>query len=524
MQLIPANLTTIIASDIKKPNCQIKIAWDLSTYDIGADFGVVGTSTVGGTDVVQGEGSYITRWQKYYFTDESEYLKGWEYTKEAEYPFMGVIKSRASVVLDNHDKHFFPTIYPYNVKQGRLIRLFDGYNGYFIPQFVGVADKPVNNIKTMETTIEAYDVLTYLENFEMAGAVYENMMRSDIVIAILEEAGFGDTEYFVDNSEGSCDLVWIEKGEKALDIIRDICQAEDARFYADEEGYLRWESRYHLAKLPHNGSVYTFNYDNNIFSVELNKDNIINKGICEIKPRRWAEPDKIFELSGSQENVIIQAGETIEIYADYKLPIKDVTQPTDGGTKSFYTANSQADGQGTDLTADIGITAFATYSTISFVQITNSGGSTAYLTGLTIWGTPAKESDPIIYKTDDTLATDSIAEYGIKEYELKNNRFINTLIEAKGLMDWLVWANKDSMNTLNLEVDGIVQLQIGDRVSVVEETTGETLSMVVFKIEKTGNELKYNLFLAEKITQYEDGIEYAVVGTSTVDGLDKLGR
>jgi hypothetical protein len=524
MQTIPAALTTIVASNIKKPNALAKIAWDLDTYDAGADFALIGTATIDGIDVIQGEGAAITAWQRYTYIDESDYIKSWEYTKEADPILVGIIKSRATVVFDNHDGHFFTTSNP-NSKAGRFMKIFDGYNGYYIPQFVGIIDTPQHDLSTAETKVEAYDAMTYLENFELDGKLYEGKSRSYIIEDILNDCGFGSSEYFIDTSEGTCPLAWVQQGEKALDIINEICEAEQARFYIDELGYFRWESRYHYAKPPHNASVYQFGMDTNIFKLTFDKDTIVNKCTVKIKPLRWVDPEEMFKLSGQSDSIIIPANGTYEQAVVFDHPTKDLIQPTMGGAYSNFLANTNPDGSGIDVTASVGLVSFVDNGTLAIMTFSNALAQNVYLTSLVIWGTPAKEIPEEIYETPDSLTQDSINEFGIQSKDISGNRFLNTLLEAKAVADWIALSQQGIMNAYTVDCDGIVQLQVGDRVTIIDPISGITpIDVVVYKISKSGDGLQYQISVVEKIPQYEIGTNYAIIGTSTIGGADKLAR
>lgn len=697
MQTIPTELTNIIASKSQKLAHQLRVAWDLNDFLSTITFAVVGTSVVGGQDIVKGNAAAVTEWDKYTYQDETDYVKKFEFVREMGFPLNSVIKSRASVILDNTNKRFLPHALPFGtaveiddcdvatgwtqsedgiaptastarkegsgslncgintagsantyaqydktpspakdisaiadadkkialflyvkdrtklatanaveirvgsdattnyyriqianseilqngwneikksatkvgtpvenaidavrvifnepaspvaitlgdlkvdyirvcdsteednyvgsfIRGGRFIKLFAGYNNYSIPQFVGMTDRPKSNIKNKETIINAYDVLHYLENWQIStGYLLENHRGDEVIEHILNDAGFTSGQYSLETSMMTIPFTWIKKGEKALDVIRKVCEAENATFYVDEEGIMRFENRYHWSQSPHTTSQYTLDYDGEIIDVGLEPTEVINKAKITGFPREVQASQKVWEKESS---TVINAGQTLEIWVEFRddygeLPCTAITQPTAGGATSYFKGNNSSDGTGTDRTSDLTLSTWTTFGgTTAKMIFTNGGASKLYLTECVIFGTPAKVTKEITYETPDTDATDSIDEFGLKSYEMRND-LIQSNDYARTLADTIVYSFKEPKKSLELEIKGLPHLQLGDLVTVNENSTGETYTMYVTKIQKLAEGYFNKVLLRERTVQ-----QYAIVGTSLVAGPDVVG-
>ena len=71
------------------------------TYSASTNFFTIGTSTIGGIDIIKGENTVIQEWDKYDYEDISSRVLSIEYTRESEPPIGAVTMAMADVVLDN---------------------------------------------------------------------------------------------------------------------------------------------------------------------------------------------------------------------------------------------------------------------------------------------------------------------------------------------------------------------------------------------------------------------------------------
>ena len=523
MQTIPQRLSDAVDSDKQTLNQKVSIAWDLDSYDADVVFAEVDSSLVDGRHIVKGYGDAVTEWDKYLYTDETQNLMYYEFVRDAGWPLNEVVKSRGSVALSNTSRRYLPHDTPFSgeedfigdhIKAGRFIRVHAGYGRDIIPQFVGITERPVNSVSWMDTKINFFDVIEYLEGKELDGALLQNKKGDEVIKHILDELGFTEDQYDLSESLNMIPFVNIKGGDKALDIIRKVCEAENGRFYADEHGILKFENRFRLAFEPYTESQYTFNYDNSIIESILEPTEVINKAFITAYPREVQANQKVWDFTGG-EMVRVSSSVTIwaDIFDDYgDLPCTNIYEWTNG---SYFLATDKELGDGTDVTSDFTVTEFSVLGG-STVKMTfrNDGSKTSYINEIALFGTPAKVKTEIEYETPDADATASIAEFGVKAYELRND-FIQSENEARGLGRTLVYTNKDPKKSIEIKVKGIPQIQIDDQVTVQEGTTEEELECYIIRIEKLADGYNQRLILKERVIQ-----SFAIVDTSLVDGDD----
>ncbi|MCK9461584.1 MAG: hypothetical protein M0R80_18300 [Proteobacteria bacterium] len=506
-------VTTEFQNAVESPSVQVShkvmIAWD-NTYNSSAIFAIVGTSQVGSNAIVKGNYDAITEWDKYLYTDESDYVNSFEYSRESGFPLVGVVKSRASVVLNNITKRFL------DLKPRRFIKIFSGFNDKVIPQFVGRTDPPKHDLDEMTTTITALDILDYIEGFELAGSLLVNKWGDEVISAVLLECGLSANQFILEDSANYIPFVQIKKSDKALDVIRNICEAENGILYVDEEGIIRFENRYHLSQNA--TSRYTFTYDNAIVKANLEPVSVINKVRVIANPREVQVNQRIWQKDSADS---IPASGSIELFATIQddfgdLPCPTIYEPdgvaTDG---SYFKANDFEDSTGTDRTSSVTVTTFEVLGgNVAHIILANAYTQQVYLTELVLWGTPAKISREIVYETEDADAQTSIDDYGYQIHEIRND-YIQSPDYARTMADSLIFSFKDPNKSYDVEAKEIPYLQVGDLVTVEDDITAETYSMSIVKMEKLANTATFKLLLKEETIQ-----SYAVVGTATVGGDD----
>ena len=508
------SVSTKFREDVEKKSYRlshlIKVAQDLTDYDDSIVFAEVGTSTVDGTDIIKGNYDTPTEWDYYNYEDITKRVISYEFIKETDYPLNKVAKSRASIVLDNSDG------YLNNLRSGRFWKILSGVNGKVIPQFVGMNEHPKLDITDKTCLINAFDILQYLDNYEMTGNILTDVTGDEAIESILNEIGFIDGQYVLEESVNTIPFLWIRPKDKALEVIRKICEAENGLFYIDEDGIMRFENRYHFHKEPHKTIQYTFNYDN-VIHFETEPEEVINKVFIKAYPREvqssqivWQKTDT--EKIGSGGSLVLWASITDD-YGD--LPCTNVYEPDDSGTDgSIFTA--KVAGTETDASGDISVTEFSVLGgSIVKIELTNGNAKEVELTELILYGTPAKVIKVIEYESEDSLAQDSIDEFGKKEYTIEND-FIQSGDLARNLANSIIYNFKDPMNSLRLKVKGVPQLQIGDYVAVNLKDF-ESLNMYVASIQKDPRNLDLEILVRERVVQ-----NYAIVDETLVDSEDYI--
>lgn len=135
------------------------------------------------------------------------------------------------------------------------------------------------------------------------------------------------------------------------------------------------------------------------------------------------------------------------------------------------TFNSQSDGGGTDLIADLTISATAYGQTLE-ITLENTGSTLGYLTLVQARGTPVTANDPIEIRVSDTAA--NLALYGRRTWQ-SPPEFIPTTTEAKDWGDFHLAAYGTPSPILTMTIvgnrdatmiDEVLNRKVGDRITV----------------------------------------------------------
>ena len=121
-----------------------------------------------------------------------------------------------------------------------------------------------------------------------------------------------------------------------------------------------------------------------------------------------------------QETPSLNVGESRTFSAEY--PQLD-TPPENIGVDAWttlvantdYTANTQADGLGTDRTADVGVTVDKAATTMDITPVNSDATHTIFITLLQARGTPVTAIDPVTIEVRNQA---SIDDFGPREYLL----------------------------------------------------------------------------------------------------------
>ena len=139
--------------------------------------------------------------------------------------------------------------------------------------------------------------------------------------------------------------------------------------------------------------------------------------------------------------VALAQGDTHTFLAQYPAPGSTVGDVgVDAWTAMVattdYTANSQANGMGTDLTSSLTVTTVAATDTAISrrITVTNSGTTTLIITHLQTRGTPLSEAEPTVVEVRDQF---SIDDYGEQTY-LAPAQYISTIADAESYGGFLL--------------------------------------------------------------------------------------
>jgi len=474
-------------------------------------FGIVGSSLVNNA-LVRGETTVLTPIDAFEFVNETEQVIKLEYDRFIQEPLGGISFGIMNVTLDNTDKRFTPE---FNSTIGTAIlpnrpaKMAIGFNVQGVNKsvivFKGLSNTIRENKSNRTVRFSGFDYVSYLNELDMDSSIYTDQRSDQIIEQLLIEAGLGSSQYQLDEGLNTIGFAWFKSGQKAGDRIRQICEAEEANFYQDENGVIRFENRRKYNLAPYNAVVWTIN-DDDMTSWEQDFNvKIINKCTVVGTPREAGDEAEIWK-DGIVEGVAFK-GE-LEVWAKFDTPvisINDLVADTD------YKANTASDGTGTDITSSVSI-AVDGFTETAKLTITNNASQKAYITFLRLVGTPAVETSQVAQEYSDDV---SISKYEEKVLMIEND-FIDDDTFAYYLARTIVRKYKDPLKRIKIRVRGIPRLQLKDKVNVYDRDLSEYKNYRVMRIQGImalgGFE---QILILREVTDNESD-SWAIVGTTTV--------
>lgn len=469
---------SISTATIRPLKARCLIAW--TRQAVVNSFAVVGSSIVGGQDIVQGIGdSAINNADLYDYFDETDRLIRLEYERHLIEPLGGSAIAIATIVLDNTDLRFTPN-YDSTIgtalQPNRPIKLFIGFeiNGQevTIPVIEGLSLQPQEDKGARTVTIRIEDFVSFLDGIPQETSIYVDE-RSDTIIAdILARAGIGSSNYMLDEGLNTIGFAGFDIGDYAGDTIREICEAEEGIFFQDEQGSFKFENRIKSANPPYSEIQWTIDPDDILEWQVQESSQIINHMSVTGQPRSQKGEVEIWH-DGIEE--VIPAGESLIIWANFEDPATSITSPSANTDFNAFTASG---GAGSDITSDIDID-MDQFATAAKLTITNNNAAPAYINFLRLRGTPATVDFEIKEVYEDT---ESVGTYNVQQQEIDND-FIQDSDFAAELAQNIVNRYKDPLGLLRIKIRGVPQLQLRDMVRVKDMDLGTYANYRVIGIQ-----------------------------------------
>ena len=297
----------------------------------------IGVSTIGGGDSIASSGVVTSDWLNYDYLDETKYLVSMEYERLLNMPLGGLTTAIANVQLDHTTGRYTPRVaggsgelFTAQLPRRPIILNagfdFDGINNQ-IPQFVGVTTKtPKYSRRSAIVELEANDFIGYLQNKYLDQTAMYTSQRSDQIIeTLLTDLGFATAQYELDPGINIIPFAMFEKGKRFSDVINEISQAENAHFWQDEDGVLRFENRQHWDSWPYTEVQRVLPTSMVIDSEIVGEDHIINVVEVESKVREKQPAQALWQLSGTLE---IAASSSEEIMISFSDPVLQAFSPS----------------------------------------------------------------------------------------------------------------------------------------------------------------------------------------------------
>lgn len=480
-------------------------------YNASISFFTIGVSTIGGADIIKGDGSVVAEWDKYQYDDYSYRIKSIEITRTEE-AVNSTSLAQADIVLENHDNYFTPSrgsqiqsfILPY-----RPVKLYGGFGVEAIPQFVGLTEKmPTIDERNKTASFHCIDFMYSLFNRPLDSAVmYQDKRTDEILASLLVAFGISPTQYSFDTGFNIVKFAFFDKGSKFGDVVKELMEAEMGRFFMDEQGVIRFKNRQNYSS-----QVMWFFNTSNIVDIQTSKeDDIINVVTVTANVREVQAKQKYWEL---QSAVMIPANGSVDVWADFNDPVTSVDAPAyiTSATTSLFTTNTYSDGTGTQVAS--GVSSVNTLFAKSYkMTFSNTNSYPVYLTSIELYATPAVVVKEIYVRQTDTA---SIAKYDERVLDIAND-YINNEGDAYSKALIILDDYASYQNQYVLTVKGNPALQIGDAVSV--NVWGFSGTYVINKIVNRWADGKFTQILTVRKKVFRT---FFTVGVSTIGGSDVI--
>lgn len=441
-----------------------QVAWKKS-FDNTYVLFTIGVSSIGGGDYIASDGSINSDWNKYNYIDESQYVTELNWEQEFNMPLGGLVKVIGDLQFDNTSGRFLPDFMGGDselftvVAQPRKPLIINA--GYFYegvdqlnPQFVGLTTKaPVVDQRSKTASMHFSDFMDFIQNKYVDETAMYTGVRSDVLIeTILTDLGFATSQFNLDTGINIIPFAYLPAGSKLGDVLNSIVQAENGHIYQDVSGVIRFENRQHWNTEPYTYVQRVITTAMVIDSSSPTDDHIINVVEVNSTPYTKQASAQIYDSPIALE--INNSGIT-EVFINFANPVLEASDPV-------FTANSQSDGTGTNLTSSITLESSYVFAQSAKYRFSNSSGTTAYITSLTVTGREASPTTtPIYYRTQDDS---SVTAYEERPITIDNN-YIQSLDWAKSFSSLILNDYSDPENLQTLTIRAISGLKISDLIS-----------------------------------------------------------
>jgi hypothetical protein len=360
---------------------------------------------------------------------------------------------------------------------------FGGWRSFFYGLIDSIVPRPGRDGESCQ--LRAYDELKRLGETLIFNLISGINIRADAIVGgILTWAGFSVNHRELDNGRTLIATepraLWRVSARNALYTLQD---EEDGFLYIDGLGYLRMEESGHRTSGAHTASLAIFQdaKASSPYFSHLSWDDGSDGVENDITFRYHLEDDQgLQEIWRLRDVPAIPAGESRDFLAEsivYDV-VDSIRAPV---ANTDYTANSQPNGSGTDITSDLTVillltTDFQGKGTV--VRVTNNHATdNAYVTLLRLQADNSyQDFESTIYQTEDAA---SQADHGERS-RLIDCIYIDTYAIARDVAVARLARKKDRKTRLSLTLPNgdqnnlmqIVHRVLSDRITVVYNEMG----------------------------------------------------
>lgn len=481
----------------------------------------IGTSTIGGNDAIGVNPGAIGSPANYRYFDESTYVTGLAWERGLNMPVGGLTKALAEVRLDNTSSRFTPNymggrseLYT-AILPRRPMLINAGFNfgvDQTIPQFAGLLNKqPKIDTRQGEVTLQAADYIDYFQGKYLDKEVMFTAQRTDQVMQTMLQGtlGMSTAQFDLDTGINVIPFGLFEKGTKMDSIFNDLAQAENGHFYQDESGIFKFRNRQWGDSSPFNTVQRIITTAQVINSKGHPDDHIIN--VVEISSKVYQkQPLQTIYSMPSLTTILVPASSTTDQFFEFLNPVLALTDPTNGGANSYFVANSNSSGSGTDMTGNIQVNNLGTFARSVKYRFTNTSTSDAYITTLNLAGRTAYNATNIYVRNQDDS---SVTAYQEQSYSL-DNPYIQNADWAYTLSQMILNDFSDPEHLQTITIRAIPELQLYDLIS------WQGRYWRVFNIRTT---LDPSVGFVQELDLLQRNITtYFRIGISAIGGSDRL--
>jgi hypothetical protein len=468
MQSVSAAFTAEEKDSVRKIVQNLQVSWHRQSLLTTRTF-TIGSSTIGGSDIIGINPGAIGSPGNYRYFDESNYVTSLAWERGLKMPTGGLTKALAEASLNNTSGRFTPRymggsseLYTAILPRRPMI-INAGFNygvDITIPEFSGIiSDQPEVNTRNKSVQLKGVDYIDYFQNKFLDQAIMFTSQRTDQVLTTLStQLGMSTAQYDYDTGINIIPFGLLEVGSKFSDIFDQLVEAENGHFYQDESGIFKFENRQHWDSSPYNAVQRIITTSQVINAEAPNIDHLVN--VVEVNSELRAKQPQQTVMNYIYPT-LINASSTVEMFFSYDDPMLAIVNPTYNGADSYYRANTLSDGTGTDYSASVSIKSISNFAQASKITFQNNTTLALYITQVVIAGRPAKKIADIYYREADSS---SVTAYQERLLSI-NNKYIANQTWAQSYAKMLLNDYSDVDNIQRITIRAIPELQLGDLIS-----------------------------------------------------------
>ncbi len=339
-------------------------------------------------------------------------------------------------------------------------------------------------------------------------AMGTNILTSDALDDILDAVSWPAAERDINTGQTTMKRHFVN-GLNGFEAIRVIERTENGFVIEDRDGRIRFEDRHFRFIVPQTTSQKTWTDATGstlTYSKPIQRDYeafLFNRFEADIPIFTVGSLAVLWTLPETgADSPQLAPSESKTFAAFYPTPAAanddlGVEAWTTSVSTTDYTANSQSDGGGTDLTSDIGVAVVKSSNKMEVTLTNNHATLTAFVTLLQARGTPVTVSDPVRVISNDSA---SQTDHGVRRFKLGEN-FIPTTGEGQDWADSNVAQFKDPLPLVELTLTGNVSDEISHE--LITRDISDRITLVALGLG-TGLEINEDFFV-ERIIHKVDG-------------------